>query len=253
MLCCTPSPEEVASLPSRGRGSRNSGERMEPAGPCLASAFWPGKHSRSRELLPTQKKRKGWAKGPWHRAALQAQQAAASSAAGCQPRGWHFGRGLGRPFGHGGRRGYSSLLDLNHEATTPLLAITQHTPAAPNIWHGQAAASEGRQHPTTNPAQGAGGCSSPAAPSRKWGNSKTIIIIITVMIIITTTLITIIIKKNVNDPAPCPVAPGHPREQGMLQAEGRWRHKDFPANTGSRLYCTLHHIYFYIYIYKNTN
>lgn len=99
MLRCTPSPEEAASLPSRGRGSRNSGERMEPAGPCLASAFWPGKHSRSRELLPTRKKRKGWAKGPWRRAALQAQQAAASSAAGCQPRGWHFGRGLGRPFG----------------------------------------------------------------------------------------------------------------------------------------------------------
>ena len=80
-------------------------------------------------------------------------------------------------------------------------------------------------------------------PSRKWGNSdKTIITIL-------------ITKKNhVNNPAPCPVAPGHPTEQGMLQSEGRWRRKDFPANAGSRLYCTLHHIYFSLYMFiKNTN
>lgn len=116
-------------------------------------AFWPRKHSRSRELLPTQEKRKGWAKGPWHRAAVRAREAALSSAAGRQPCGWHFGRGLGHPFAEAEASGSTAACwDLNHELSAPPLAVAQHTPAAPNIWHSQAAASEGRQHPTTNPA-----------------------------------------------------------------------------------------------------
>lgn len=68
-----PSQEEVAPLPSGAVGSRNSRQRMELAGPCLASDFWPGKRSRSRELLPTWEKRKGRAEELWHRAALQAR------------------------------------------------------------------------------------------------------------------------------------------------------------------------------------
>lgn len=115
-----------------------------------------------------------------------------------------------------------------HTKHSPL-AVAQHT-RTPDIWHSWAATPQTGGNPAPRPA----GYKSPVALSRKWANSKIIIKII---------------KKYVNDTAPCPVASGHPREQGMSQSEGRWRHKDFPANAGSRLYCTLHHIYFYIYIF----
>lgn len=115
-------------------------------------------------------------------------------------------------------------------------ATAQRTTPAPNIWHSQAAALEGRQRPAGlgQPCPGAAGCGSPSAPSRKWGNSKTIIII---MITIT--------KKNVNNPAPCPVPPRHPREQGMLQSQGRWRH-NWPGQCGV---LSLLHFASYIFLY----
>lgn len=76
------------------RGGKQKQQRADRASRTLSRLFdfWPGKHSRSGELLPAREKRKGWAQGPWHRAACQAWRTSVSSAPGR-----FFGRGLGRP------------------------------------------------------------------------------------------------------------------------------------------------------------
>lgn len=72
MLHCNPSQEEVAPLPSGAVGSRNSRDRMEPAGPSLASLIF-GQGSAAGPESFCRRGRKGRAKELWHRAALQAQ------------------------------------------------------------------------------------------------------------------------------------------------------------------------------------
>lgn len=113
-------------------------------------AFWSGKRSRSQELLPTRERRRGWAEG---QGSPGAEPAAASPAAGRQPRGGHFGRGAGRPFAEV----ETEAAGLAAAWWTQTSTVAQRTAAAPNVWHGRAGASEGGQHPTTNPARGAGG------------------------------------------------------------------------------------------------
>lgn len=67
-----PRGDSASSLWSSGKQKQR---REDGAGQTSSHhfVFWPGKCSRSQELLPTWEKRKGWVKKLWHRAALQAQ------------------------------------------------------------------------------------------------------------------------------------------------------------------------------------
>lgn len=227
MLHCNPSQEEVAPPPSGAVGSRNS---RGWGWPDLISplCFLPREAQQVLKASTNGGEKKRSCQGAVAQGTAHPQQDMGPGddiLAGDQGVLLLKWRQKWQGLQHG-------LLDLNHTLSTPCSRRT--TRRAPDIWHSWAAAPQ----PGGSPAPRPTGYRSPAALSRKWEIGKTTIIII---------------KKDVNDPAPCPVAPGHPREQGILQSEGKWRHRDFPANAGSRLYCTLHHIYFYVYIYKNTN
>lgn len=220
MLHCNPSQEEVAPFPSGAMGSRNSGGRMGLARPRLAALHF----AQGSTAGPKSFCRHGRKENVGSRSCGTGQPSRhGSSAAGHGPCGCYFGRGSGHPSAEVETEMAGSTAQLvgpdphtEHSSVT----VAQHT-RAPDIWHSWAAAPQSGGNPAPRPT----GYRSPAALGRKWANSKTTTIII--------------IKKDVNDPAPCPVAPGHPREQGMLQSQGKWRHRDFPANAGSRLYCTF--------------
>lgn len=233
MLHCNPSQEEVLPLPSGAAGRRNSGGRMELARSHLAALF----SGQGSTAGPKSFCRRGRTEKAGSRSCGTGQPSRhGSPTAGHQLCGWYFGRGPGHPFAEVETEVAGSAVRLvgpePHTKHCPL-AVAQHT-RAPDIWHSWAAAPQ----PGGNPAPRPAGYRSPAALSREWANSKTIIIKI--------------IKKVCKRPSTLSCSTRTPKGT-RLQSEGRWRHKDFPANAGSRLYCTLHHIYFYIYIYKNTN
>lgn len=133
------------------------------------------------------------------------------------------------------QRQWSGLLALNCEpsALRACRAVAQHTSAAPNIWHRRAAASEGRQHPTTmgQPCPRGSGLHFPSSPQQEMGKQQN-----------NNNNNTTNNKKKCKRPSTLSCSTRTPKRTRCLESEGRWRHKDFPANAGSRLYCTLHHI-----------
>lgn len=156
------------SLPSRGGGSRNSGERMEPAGPCLASLpFGQGSTADPKSFCQPGR---GEEAGLRARVAPGAEPAAASPAAGRQPHGGHFGRGAGRPFAEAETEAAGLAAAWWTQTEPPSHNAQQQLQRFGTVRQGPRRAGSTPQ-PTLPEGQGV------RFPSRTWGNSKTIIMI----------------------------------------------------------------------------